>query len=116
MIMIKERGLILLKIKKRELLLTLIIITIMPILIPSSYTVDGIGSYKFGFPIPYITIYQNQPGSAWLGANFFSGNAGLSVNLFILFANIAVIYIIIHFIGKFMKQRELNKERDKSLD
>lgn len=53
------------------------------------------GKYTFGSPFSYITIYQYEQGSVWLGTNLFASNVGLSINPLLLLINVIVIYFLI---------------------
>ena len=94
-----------LNLNKNYMTISILVSVFIPFLIPSIFFIEGMGRYKFGFPISYITIFQNEPGSMWLGANFFTGNAGLSINPLSFLLNIIIIYFIIQFITKKAENR-----------
>ncbi len=77
---------------------SLLVCFFIPFFIPSPFMNDGIGSYTYGFPLEYITIYQRQPSSGWFFNNFFSGNAGLHINPATYVLNVFIIYLIVRFV------------------
>ncbi|SDL05451.1 hypothetical protein [Natronincola ferrireducens] len=87
---------------RRTFFISSTIIAIMTTLIlPSSPGEStAILRYQYGFPINYITFFQTEPSSRWFGANFFTGNAGLSIDPAILLINILIIYFVIKFVAK----------------
>lgn len=82
---------------KRTYFVSSIVIATMSTLILPSYPEQSttILRYQYGFPINYITFFQTEPSSRWLGASLFTGNAGLSVNPVILLINVLIIYFVI---------------------
>ncbi|MUV38846.1 hypothetical protein JNUCC1_02717 [Lentibacillus sp. JNUCC-1] len=96
---------------QNDIVLSLLVCFFLSFLIPGIIFTDGLVRYEFGFPFWYITVYQTEAGSVWLGNNFFAGNAGLSINpLFFLF-NVMIMYFVIHRIRKRPnKRRKTEKE------
>lgn len=88
------------RIDNKTLALSLLIYFSLTIFIPSQFISDGMGEYTYGFPFPYLTIYQKDSTSMWFWTNFFSGNDGLSINPIGLIVNIIVLYLIMRFIMK----------------
>lgn len=68
------------------------------------------GKYTFGAPFSFITIYQHEQGSMWLGANLFTGNAGLSINPLNLLINVLVIYLLIQMILRIQRVKNEHAE------
>lgn len=97
---------------KNYLALSLIVCIFIPFIIPSKFFIEGMGRYKFGFPVPYISIYQHEPESMWLGSNFFNGNAGISIDPLTFVLNVMIIYLILQFITKKFKNRKVKLQDD----
>lgn len=82
------------------------ILILLPI--PSTFLNEGMGSYSYGLPFKFITIYQREPNSAWLFGNLFNGNAGMAVNPGSFAVNVGVVYLIVRFAAnKLSKKREI---------
>lgn len=73
----------------------------LTLFIPSEFASksDWRGSYHFGFPFDYITIYQHNPYSGWLFANLFNGNSGMHINMIIF-------YLILRFMVNKFKDKD----------
>ncbi|WML45452.1 hypothetical protein [Neobacillus sp. PS3-40] len=98
------------KLDKNYTALSLLICILIPFVIPSKYFIEGMSRYKYGFPFPYITIYQNKPNSIWFGNNFFTGNAGLLINPLTFILNLIIIYLIMGFIVNKFKSRKVKPQ------
>ncbi len=87
------------KLNKKYLKWSLLICIVLTLFIPSEFASknDWRGSYHFGFPLEYITIYQHEPYSSWLFTNLFNGNSGMHINGG-LFINVMIFYLILRFI------------------
>lgn len=94
------------KIKKNYISITLLIVLFIAFIAPSKFLLD-VGAYHFGYPFSFITVYQHEPTSIWLGANLFTGNKGLSINLLALAGNIILIYLLIAVLGNKLKKKTL---------
>lgn len=97
-------------INKNHFIISLLIATVLPFFIPSSFSTGGMGKYTFGAPFSFITIYQHEQGSMWLGANLFTGNAGLSINPLNLLINVLVIYLLIQMILRIQRVKNEHAE------
>ncbi|MGL4572044.1 MAG: hypothetical protein ACRCVJ_13385 [Clostridium sp.] len=95
------------KIKKLELTLTLLIVSIVPFLIPAKViqaSGDTFNSFQFGFPFNYLTVYQPHVDSSNLFVNLFSGNSGLHLNPLQLLIDCVIIYFILVLIFNYSKK------------
>ncbi|MCE7792829.1 hypothetical protein K8O68_10420 [Salipaludibacillus sp. CUR1] len=94
------------RLNRKHMSWSLIICLIVPFFIPSKFFFEGIGSYTYGFPLKYITIYQQEPTSAWFFGNFFNGNAGLHINPAALLLNAFIIYLIVRLAVTNIKKKK----------
>ena len=95
------------KIKKLELTLTLLIVSIVPFLIPANVirtSGDVFNSFQFGFPFKYLTVYQPNVYSSNLFDNLFAGNNGIHLNSIQLLIDCVIIYFILVLILKYSKK------------
>lgn len=75
--------------------------TILTVFLPSHYASGG---YGYGFPLNYLTIYQSEPASVWLFPNFFTGNSGLSFDIFYFAIDVLIIFALIR-VAVFIKNK-----------
>lgn len=100
------------RLNKLYLTVSIIIAGIATILMPSNPEQgNAILRYKYGFPLKYVTIIQNKTTSKWFGANFFTGNMGLAIDLFILLINIVILYFAISYLAR-IYCKYINKNKD----
>lgn len=85
---------------------SIVICVMLTIIIPSSYTIAGPGKYMYGDPFSFITIYQMEPDSGWLLANFFSGNDGMSFDPMVLVIDVLIVYLGLYFVMNFIRKRK----------
>jgi hypothetical protein len=109
---LKYGGIYLKNLNMKYMTLSLLICILIPSVIPSRFFIEGMGRYKFGFPFSYISIYQHEPNSMWLGNNFFTGNSGLSINPLTFVLNVIIIYLIMKFIVNKFKTRKVKPLND----
>ncbi|WP_440898507.1 hypothetical protein [Bacillus daqingensis] len=87
-------------VNKTQLAWSLVLCLMIPHVVPSAYESAGRGSYSFGLPFEFITIYQLEPGSGWFFTNFFSGNDGMFVSIGALVLNVLIIYGVVRLIAR----------------
>lgn len=87
--------------------ISLLITVMLIICLPSSFVDEGILKYEYGFPINVITIYQQKETSNWFFDNFFNGNAGILINPSCIFINAIIIYVIVFYLKRILKQVKL---------
>lgn len=92
------------KIKNLELILTLLIVSIAPFIIPANFIQTSSNSFQFGFPFNYLTIYQPHVESSHLFYNLFAGNNGIHLNPLQLLLDCVIIYFILVLIFKYSKK------------
>ncbi|WP_194842074.1 hypothetical protein [Gracilibacillus salitolerans] len=99
------------KFNKKCLKWSLLVCIMLTLIIPSNVASDNDwwGSYYFGFPLEYITIYQHEPYSSWLFSNVFNGNSGMHFNIGGLLLNILIIFLVLQFLLKRFVQKDQNK-------
>lgn len=84
--------------------LSIAISIILPMFIPSKPLQEGILKYEYGLPFNYITFYQQEEASRWFLNNFFSGNAGLSINFLTFIGNVMIVYFITEYCAKLLNR------------
>ena len=99
------------RLNKLYFTVSIIIESIATILVPTN-PVQGnaILRYKYGFPLKYITIIQNETTSKWFGDNLFNGNMGLAIDPFIFLINVFILYYVILYSAK-MCSKYLSKTK-----
>jgi hypothetical protein len=91
------------KLNISHLNVSLVVITLITVIFPTNPVYGRILRYNYGFPLKFITIYQEKITSKWFLDNFINGNKGLLVNVVSLITNIALIYFIIFLGSLFIK-------------
>ncbi|WP_430787048.1 hypothetical protein VBD025_15425 [Virgibacillus flavescens] len=95
------------RIDRKHMTWSLLFCILIPLFIPRDFVNESMGRYTYGFPLNYITIYQHEPNSGWFFDNFFSGNAGLAINLGTFVINVLIIYLIVRFVvNKLMRKKD----------
>lgn len=80
---------------KECLIISVLIGVLMPFVIPSAFSGEGMGRYAYGLPFNFVTIYQREPTSMWFSSNFFTGNAGVSVDPLRFVLNVFSYFLLI---------------------
>ncbi|MGP4039205.1 hypothetical protein ACTWP4_04735 [Gracilibacillus sp. D59] len=99
------------KLNKKFLKWSCLFCIVLTLFIPSDFASDNDwwGTYHFGFPLEYITIYQHNPYSSWLLSNIFNGNKGMHINLGGLLLNMLIIVLVLQVLLKRLVQKDQNK-------
>lgn len=92
------------KLNKKYMGLSFLVCIVVPFLIPSKFFTENMGQYKYGIPFSFISVYQQEPASKWLGSNLFTGNVGVSINPLIFILNALIIYGILLLILKITRK------------
>ncbi|WP_217587423.1 hypothetical protein [Lentibacillus saliphilus] len=95
---------------KKHLFYSFSLCFVLPFLIPSKAFTDGLVTYKFGFPFPYIFALQLETKSMWLGSNLLNGNEGISINPLTFIINVFIVYLVIKFVAR-VYERTKNKRK-----
>lgn len=83
------------RINRFYLIISAAITILITAITPTNAVSEGILKYSYGFPLKYITIYQEEANTRWFLSNFFSINKGFQMDGFILGIDITLFYLLI---------------------